>query len=219
MHMTPNFFRRFSLLLGAALALGLGTARADTTVFAGSVVNETNVTNSGGALGGADGLGASIGNQGLLFGFIPFTNGGSLDLTFGQAVTGLDTMFTFLGSGRNGAASIQLGAIVNGVAVFTVAQTVTYGGGGGVFTLDFSAGCSGLDPAGCTLLRIVNNAGFGRGSVILDGVSGVSNAPEPEVWALMILGFIGVAARSKQVRAATPQSGRAINPPMIFQAP
>lgn len=197
----------FALVCATFIAFA-PSAHASTTVFAGSVINQTNVTNSGGALGGADGSGATIGGQGFLFGVFPFSTAGNLDLAFSSPVSGAGVSLDFLGSGLVGFLDVSLGAVVGGTTVFTTAQTLTIGTGGGNFILDFSADCATLAATGCSIIRLTNNGGFFQGASILDGVSGVASAPEPATWALMILGFAGIGARLKQTRAHAPLSKR-----------
>lgn len=56
----------------------------------------------------------------------------------------------------------------------------------------FSAACSAIGGCNSVLLNVTGAGGF--------VASTVSSAPEPTVWALMILGFIGVAWRMKSMR-------------------
>jgi hypothetical protein len=56
------------------------------------------------------------------------------------------------------------------------------------------------------LVRIQNIAAIGTPGALLDGVSGVTNAPEPTAWALMMLGFAGIGWRLKEARKRTTKS-------------
>ncbi len=165
-------------------------AKAATTLFAQSVVSQTGpVTNANAALFSTNGVGAAIGA------------GGELVLNYRFALTGAGVTTTFLPSGSFNALAVSLGEVVGGVALFSSEFLFLDNGTGGTQMADFSAACSAVSPSGCSLLRIRNLATLiGSSGAILDSVSGVSNAPEPSVWALMILGFAGLAARMKASR-------------------
>ena len=91
--------------------------------------------------------------------------------------------------------------------------------GGGSSTINISSlffnGC----PGGCDFIEIEPTSFFsGASSLVIDGIGvtggfgggpttfidsflpAVSSAPEPSVWILMILAFVGVATRLKQVK-------------------
>jgi len=63
-------------------------------------------------------------------------------------------------------------------------------------TAAFGPGCAAL--GGCNAIVFGNSMFSQAGSTFQ--LSMVGATPEPRVWALMILGFVGVAARLKQVR-------------------
>ena len=175
-------------LLGATL-MASGPASAAFTIFGANVFDEAGVTNSGLATGVADGAAAVV------------AQGGSLTLGFNNPLTGTDVMFTLLpGSGMN-FLTISVGEVVGGVATFSAGSLPFFDtGAGGVFTVDLAPLCATVSAAGCSLVRFTNVAAIGSPGFALDGVSGVTNAPEPKTWALMILGFCGVAWRMKRTR-------------------
>lgn len=172
----------FVLLVMLAPASG----RAATTVFADSILEENGVVNAAGALGAADGDTAIIGG------------GDTLVLQFSSLLTGdLTTISSPNGLIAFGAVSI--GHIVNGVAVYSAEINFsTFGATSNSF--DLSAQCAAISATGCNLIRIRGFGGFFSSGVALDGVSGVSGAPEPAQWALMIVGFVLAASRLKAVR-------------------
>lgn len=172
-------------------------ARAATTVYGDSIYDQSGpVVNPGGALGAADGNSAVITRPGEL---ILALGGPTLDPNF--VVNGVLT-------GRGGQVRVALGAIVNGVAVFTANQNFR---GVGPQSFDFSTECASFSPLGCTLVRFTVT-GSPAGVFTLDGVSSLASTPEPGQWALMILSFIMIAWRLKalrKLRRAEPRLGLA----------
>lgn len=166
-------------------------ARAATTVYASSVFSQTNVVNANGALFAANGGAATI---------LP---GGDLVLQFTHPLTGTGvalSLLPFAGPAANFVA-VSVGEIVGGVATFSAgAAAFADIGAGGIQNLDLGGLCLTVSATGCSLLRIQNIASFGTPGLLLDGASGVSNAPEPAAWAMMMLGFAGVAWRLKEAR-------------------
>lgn len=140
-------------------------------------------------LGAANGAVARIGNAArageAVFAFVDALSGANLQLTAGPGGGGSPVVF------------VSVGEIVGGVAVYS-AET-GFIGGPGVFTLDFTAPCALISASGCSLVRVRTTGG---GPFRLDGISGVASAPEPAAWALMLMGFGGVAWRLKRTRLA-----------------
>lgn len=174
----------------ALLAVSTAPAAAATTVFATSVfASSGNVANLGDGLGAANGVVARIGNAArageAVFSFIDALSGANLQLTAGA------------GGGPSPAVFVSIGEIVGGVAVYSAESS--FSGGPGVFTLDFTAPCALISASGCSLVRIRTAGG---GAFRLDGISGVGSAPEPAAWALLLMGFGGVAWRLKRTRRA-----------------
>lgn len=180
------------ITVAAAAMLAAFPARAATTIYAASVYAQTNVTNAGSALFAVDGNAALI------------SAGGELVLQYAYPLTGQNVAaalgalaplpaFNFL--------SISVGEIIGGVATYS-AGSIPFvdAGAGGVVNFDLAALCATVSATGCSLVRIQNLAAFGTPGALLDGVSGVTNAPEPAAWALMMLGFAGVGWRLKQAR-------------------
>lgn len=186
---------RYATLIVILMLASMSPVRAATTVFAGSVLSTTGpVTNPTAALGAADGVSASISRPGVLVlaTTLPATGAG---LVINGAKTGSSTQVR-----------IAVGAIVNGIATFTATQN--FPNAAGPATFDFSADCAAISAAGCNLISF-SVVGSPVGSFTLDGLSAISNAPEPQIWALMILGFIFTAGRLKRIRAGRLVPARA----------
>jgi hypothetical protein len=180
---------RIAIVLAAA-AISAMPARAATSIFPISVFSSSGTTNPGNALGAADGAAALV------------VSGGDIVLQYGLPLTGggIAAAVLPLAAGAN-ILAVSIGEVIGGIATFSGEFVIVDSGVGGVLNGDLSALCSGVSPTGCSLLR-VRNAGslFGSTGVQLDAISGVTTAPEPAVWALMILGFVGTAMRLKSVR-------------------
>lgn len=165
-------------------------ARAAVTVFPSSVFSQSGVTNANGALFSPNGTAATIGA------------GGELVLQYALPLTGAGLSATFLPQSASPAFNIiavSIGEVIGGVATFS--GEFLLGDGSGVQTADLSALCSAVSAAGCSLLKLRNVFTFNSSGALLDGVSGVSNAPEPSTWALMLLGFAAVGWKLKDARA------------------
>ena len=191
--------------------LSAGGASAATTVFADSVVSTAGVTSAETNI-----LGASDGATGRIGAFLFST--GEVTLGFSDAISGADLAFTTVNSFGSTNVFVSIGETVGGVAVFS-AESSFVETSGGVFNLDLSAACSGISASGCSLLRIrTTPAGFISQGLALDGVSGVTSAPEPEAWVLAILGFMGLAIRLKAVRARGDAPTSARSPALALQS-
>lgn len=178
----------------ALLALGAEPAAAATTVFAGSVYGTSgSVTGAANALGAANGSAATI---------LRVAGGSNLILQMTQASSGLNTILTGtrLTAGTN--VQIAIGEVIGSVATFS-ANLALPAGFGPNYSIDLSALCSTVSATGCSLIRIRVTGAPGSGFT-LDSVSGVAAAPEPSIWALMLLGFGALAWRLKQRRKASP---------------
>ncbi len=180
------------VIVALAAMLAAFPARAATTIYAASVLSQTNVTNANGALFAPDGNAATI------------LSGGELVLQYVHPLTGQGFAATLLALPTSPAfnfLSISVGEIIGGVATFSAgASPFVDMGAGGVINLDLTALCATVSATGCSLVRIQNLASFGTPGALLDGVSGVTNAPEPAAWALMMLGFAGIGWRLKTAR-------------------
>jgi hypothetical protein len=180
------------VIVALAAMLAAFPARAATTIYASSVYSQTNVLNAAGALFSPNGSAATI------------LSGGDLVLQYAYPLTGQNIAATLLALPSSPAfnfLAVSVGEIIGGVATFS-AGSIPYVdmGAGGVFSADFSALCATVSATGCSLVRIQNLAAFGTPGALIDGVGGVSNAPEPAAWALMMLGFAGVGWRLKTAR-------------------
>lgn len=187
------------VIIALAAMLAAFPARAATTIFASSVYSQTNVINANNALFAANGGAALV------------LSGGDLVLQYNNPLIGSGvamTLLPFAGPAANFVA-ISVGEIIGGVATFSAGSIALADmGAGGVQNFDLSALCSTVSATGCSLVRIQNIASFGTPGVLLDGVSGVTNAPEPAAWALMMLGFGGIAWRLKDARRRNRSSKR-----------
>lgn len=164
-------------------------ARAAVTVFPSSVFSQSGVTNANGALFSPNGTAAVIGA------------GGELVLQYSLPLTGAGLAATFLPQSTSPAFNIlavSIGEVIGGVATFS--GEFVLGDGSGVQTADLSALCSTVSSTGCSLLKFRNVFNFNSSGALLDGVSGVSNAPEPSTWALMLLGFAAIGWKLKDAR-------------------
>lgn len=166
-------------------------AQAATTVYASSIFSQSGVSAA------SDALFSSNGNAALI------SSGGELVLQYNNPLTGSAvglSLLPFAGPAANFIA-VSVGEVIGGVATYSVgAIAFADFGAGGILNFDLSALCATVSATGCSLLRIQNVASFGTAGVFIDGVSGVSNAPESSVWLMMIVGFAGVAWRLKSGR-------------------
>lgn len=180
--------KSFAVLLSMVIVLfSATTAFAATTVYTDSsnFGPWPNALNSGNALGPANGVSAFIPNGGwVAFQETPTFTAGNISLTF-TSVTGAGTAFFYVGQ-SNGAGWFT--------ALNSVLVTLTTGANLLTLTPAQSAFCTGL--GGCDVFVV---QAFGGGTTLaLDSAIGPN--PEPSAWALMILGFIGVAGRLKALR-------------------
>lgn len=171
-------------------------ARAAVTVFPSSVFSQTGVTNASNALFSPNGNAALIGA------------GGELVLQYALPLTGAGITATFLPQVNSPAFNIlavSIGEVIGGVATFS--GEFVLGDGSGVQSADLSALCSTVSATGCSLLKLRNAFNFNSSGALLDGVSGVSNAPEPSTWALMLLGFAAAGWKLKDARRGERRRG------------
>jgi len=135
------------------------------------------------------------------------------DQPFG-GIRGADriTIFTIAPPTGSARATVSFGVWNNGSPIIIRSQTVNAGNSLTVSNL-FQLGCSifqGCNYISITTTRVQNGApGVNVDYIDINGeiVDVTTPAPEPAVWALMTLGFIGVAWRLKAQRARTPSPG------------
>lgn len=190
---------RFLVASAVLFFASAAPAAAATTVYATGVFSQSGqFANTANGLGAANGSFAQIGGAISVFG-VTIGQAGQAVYSFADALSGTGLQLTGLG-GAPGVplVFVSIGEIVGGVAVYSAETSFT--GGAGVFGFDFSAQCSLISATGCSLVRVRTVGGLGRGVFRLDGISGVGSAPEPAAWALMLLGFGGVAWRLKSRR-------------------
>ncbi|MGF1543947.1 MAG: PEP-CTERM sorting domain-containing protein [Parvularculaceae bacterium] len=179
---------RIIIVLLAACVAAL-PAKASTSFFGASVFSETGVTDANLAIGAADGAGATI------------AAGGELVLDFGVPLTGEAVSLFALPTDGFSFLSVSLGEVVGGVATFFPGSPLVGLNAGGVLTTDVASSCSFAPGSSCSLIRIQNLFSTGGEGFVVDAVSAVSTVPEPGAWALMLLGFAGVAWRVKAARS------------------
>lgn len=191
---------RFLVAFAALLIAPAVPAAAATTVYATGVYSQGGqVANAANGVGAANGSFARIGNSTTTGSGGTVGQAGQVVYSFADALSGAALQLTGLG-GAPGVplVFVSIGEIVSGVAVYSSETSFT--GGAGVFTFDFSTQCALISSTGCSLVRVRTAGGAGRGVFRLDGIAGVGSAPEPAAWALMLLGFGGVAWRLKTRR-------------------
>lgn len=179
------------LIVLIAAALSAMPAKAATTIYASSVFSSSSTLNPGQALGlpnSAEGLVQPLGD---------------IVLKYAYPLTGASISTYLLPTAGFNVLAVSIGEVIGGIATFSGEFVMVDSGVGGTLTADLTSHCASVSAAGCSLLRI-RNAGslLGSAGVRLDAVSGVTTAPEPAVWALMIVGFIATAMRLKSVRSA-----------------
>jgi hypothetical protein len=169
----------FSLLVVTALS----PAQAATTVYATSVYQQSGgATNASAALGAPDASFATL--------IAP----AALVLQLANPVTGLNTVIDGILLTPGSSVRISIGEIISGTATFSAQIVVS---GAGPFSLDLSGACASVSATGCSLIRFRTTGGS---SFSLNSVSGVSNAPEPSIWAMMLAAFGLTGWRLKQIR-------------------
>jgi hypothetical protein len=184
-------------IVAIAAMLAAFPARAAFTVFPASVYSQSGVTNANAALFSPNGTAAVIGA------------GGELVLQYAVPLTGAGITATFLPQSTSPAFNIiavSIGEVIGGVATYS--GEFFLGDGSGVQTADLTSLCSSVSGSGCSLLRLRNVFNLNSSGALLDGVSGVSNAPEPSTWALMLLGFAAVGWKLKDARSKGRLDGR-----------
>ena len=182
--------RRVILLVAFLAALAALPAKAATTVYTDSSNFGAwpDAVNAGDALGSPDGVSATIPNGGwIAFEVSPtFT---VVDFVLEVAnLTGGNTALFYVGQ-TDGAGWFS--ALNNTSVTLSV-------GTNNISSAALSSYCVGL--GGCDVFVVQAWAGT---TVALDSALDAitASAPEPSAWALMILGFIGLAWRVKALRA------------------
>lgn len=185
------------LIVLVAAALSAMPAKAATTIYASSVFSSTSTTNPGRALGLPNSNAALV--QPL----------GDIVLQFTYPLTGASISTYLLPTAGFNVLAVSIGEVIGGIATFSGEFVLVDTGSSGTLGADLTTHCASVSVGGCSLLRI-RNAGslLGSAGIQLDAVSGVTTAPEPAVWALMIVGFIATALRLKSVRSEQRGSGR-----------
>ncbi len=197
--MKAGVLRSLVVLIAVVFLSAAGSAHAAVTVFPSNVFSQTGpVTSAANALGAPDGTGAVIGVS------------GEVVLEFSQWLSGQNVTLTTITAGIIEGGSISIGHVVGGVAVFS-AETPFTRFIANTYNFDLSTQCAGISANGCSLIRLRTTGAFLSPGISLDGVA--SSAPEPGTWALMLLAFVMVAARMKQMRKSQSDLGPIQRPP------
>lgn len=193
-------FFRLVMIGCAALIAAWGDAKAATTIYPVSVFQNLGVTQANRLVGDTPTTSAR------------FARGDSVGLDYGADIShfALSIQITQL-QPRTTWLTIQVGRFVSGVFTPAVIPGLLDPLGGAtnllfvaatgtglitVNTLAFDAACQSL--GGCNSARIGNST-FSQLGARFD-VSTVGATPEPQAWALMIIGFAGLAWRLKRAR-------------------
>ena len=179
------------IIVALAAMLAAFPARAATTIYAASVYSQSNVTNANNALFAPNGSAATI------------QSGGELVLQYGNPLTGASiaaTLLPLVNSPAVNFLAVSIGEVIGGVATFSGEFAFADLGAGGVQNLNLASLCGTVSPTGCSLIKFRNVFAFNTPGALLDGVSGVTNAPEPMAWTLMMLGFAGVGWRLREAK-------------------
>ncbi|MEL6359613.1 MAG: hypothetical protein AAFR21_00905 [Pseudomonadota bacterium] len=175
---------RIVIIVLVALIAAL-PAKAASTIFSDTVFDETNVADSGNAVGLPNGSGAVVGD------------GGELVLQYDWPLTGAGVAVSLLPSAGLNVLAVSIGDVIGGVATFSGEFVILDTGLGGIQTADLTSQCSAVNPAGCSLIKIRNPMTISGAGFIVDGVGAVTSAPEPAFWSMMIIAFILTGWRMK----------------------
>jgi len=179
--------RGLLISLAALISLAGAPAKAATSIYVDSssplYPGFADAVNASDALGAADGSSAFVPLGGFIaFLTTPFFSVVDLDFEF-TGVTGAGTVRLYVGrtNGAGGftALNSRFFTVTNGFNNFSSGALSTY--------------CAGLGGCDTFITQAWVGTTFG-----LDSALGPN--PEPSAWALMILGFIGVAGRMKARR-------------------
>lgn len=190
---------RLMAILGAALIAAAGDAKAATTIYPSSIFGNSGVAGAGGLIGNTPSVTQIDRNDSIGIAFSqPITN---YSLTFNIASVTPQTTYLWVRFGRfqSGAfTSAPVSGLLapNGAGTQNLYIQVSGAGAYVVNSLAYSAGCSTI--GGCNAFAFGNSTFSAAGSRF--GVSTVGATPEPDAWALMIIGFVGVAWRLKSAR-------------------
>lgn len=140
------------------------------------------------------------------------TIGIRLDTPIAASINTTVSIFTLPPSSGSAHATISFGSYNNGSPVLLMSKSVKAGKSVDVKNL-LSAGCAvfgGCDYIEITTTKAKKGAkGVEIDYILVDGeiVEVTGTSPEPSVWALMIIGFSGIAARLKAVRRNRARAG------------
>lgn len=200
----------------AAVFAAAGGAQAATTIYPASTFGNSGVGGAGGLVGNTPSVTQIDRND-------------SIGLAFGQAITNYSLTFaiasvtpqaTYLwvrfGRFQGGAftSAPVLGLLApNGAGTQNIYVLIAGPGAYQINSLVYSPGCAAI--GGCNAVAFGNSTFSAAGARF--GVSTVGATPEPGAWALMIIGFVGVAARLKAARrnARNAPVENAVNPTIL----
>lgn len=130
---------------------------------------------------------------------------------FGVSKTDSVSVYTLPSTGGVATLSISFGRYNNGSPVFVDTKSVNAGGALTVSNL-FQRGCSAFGGCDYIFIQTTKTKGGATGATVdYVSVNGETTdvaapTPEPETWALMIIGFAGVAWRLKARKRYSPSS-------------
>ena len=197
---------RIRVLVGVAtiIMLGLGGhARAAVSTFPASVF-QNGGTGAANLIGNTPGTARLNRNQTIGLSYaapIGAVAGARLFFNFTQVSPGTTYLWVRLGNwnGATFASAAAAGQTApNGGATVNVYAQVGAAGLVTVFLDPFLASCQSI--GGCNAL-VFGNSTFSANGSFFRLSSLVASTPEPSAWALMMLGFAGLAARMKAARA------------------
>lgn len=127
---------------------------------------------------------------------------------FGVSKSDTVSIFTLAPATGSARLTVSFGSYNNGSPIFLLTQNVNAGATLTVSNL-FQRGCSALGGCDFIFITTTRQRGGAPGAVVdYVSVNGETTevtapTPEPSTWALMILGFAGLAGRLKSRRAAS----------------
>lgn len=194
----------------AFMVFGIGaSASAAISTFPASVF-QAGGTGSGNLVGNTPGT-ARL-NRGQTIGLnysapISVVAGSRLFFNFTQVSNNTTYVWVRLGNwnGTTFTSAVAAGQLApNGAATANIYAQVTAAGLVTIFTDPFLASCQAI--GGCNAL-VFGNSTFSAAGSFFRISSLVAATPEPSTWAMMMLGFAGVAMRMKALRRRRSETG------------
>ena len=199
------FFRLLAIGCAGLIAVCCD-ARAATTVYPVSTFGNNGVGGAAGLLGNTPSVTQIDRNDSIGLAFAQAITNYSLTFTIASVTPQTTYLWVRFGRFQGGAfASAPVSGLLapNGAGTQNLYIQITGSGDYQINSLAYSAGCAAI--GGCNAFAFGNSTFSAAGSRF--GVSTVGATPEPDVWALMILGFLGVAQRLKRARSDRARTG------------